>query len=113
MPSRDWKLRISDMLECIARIKEYTNEISFEQFQSDKKTIDAVLRNLEIMGEAVRYIPETVQERYSDLPWAEIRAMRNIVAHEYFGVNLNIIWNTTQSNLPPIVTKLEEILEKE
>jgi uncharacterized protein with HEPN domain len=87
--------------------------ISFEQFQSDKKTIDAVLRNLEIIGEAVRHVPETVQERYSDLPWAEMRAMRNIVAHQYFGVNLNIVWNTTQSNLPPIVAKLEEILKKE
>lgn len=95
MPSRQWKLRVSDILECIARITEYTNEISFEQFQSDKKTIDAVLRNLEIIGEAVRHIPATIQENYADLPWAEMRAMRNIVAHEYFGVNLSIIWNTT------------------
>jgi hypothetical protein len=113
VPPRQWKLRISDILECIARIKEYTNGVSFEQFLSDKKTIDAVLRNLEIIGEAVYHIPETIQERYSDLPWAEMRAMRNIVAHEYFGVNLNIIWNTTQSNLPPIVAELEEILKKE
>jgi uncharacterized protein with HEPN domain len=113
VPHREWKLRISDILECVARIKEYTDGVSFEQFQSDKKTVDAVLRNLEIIGEAVRHIPETVQERYSELPWAEMRAMRNIVAHQYFGVNLNIIWNTTQSNLPPIVAKLEEILEKE
>lgn len=113
MPPRQWKIRIEDILESIARIKEYTEGMSFEQFQSDKKTIDAVLRNLEIIGEAVRHIPETIQERYSDLPWAEMRAMRNIVAHQYFGVNLNIIWNTAQNNLPPIVAKLEEILRKE
>ena len=113
MPNRQWKLRIRDMLECIAKIKEYTNEMSFEDFQSDQKTIDAVLRNLEVIGEAVRHVPTTIQESYADLPWAEIRAMRNIVAHEYFGVNLNIIWNTIKSNLPPIVEKLEEILEKE
>lgn len=113
MPPRQWKLRISDILESISRIKEYTSELSFEQFLSDKKTVDAVLRNLEIIGEAVRHIPESIQESYSGLPWAEMRAMRNIVAHQYFGVNLNIIGNTTQSNLPPIVKNLEEILEKE
>lgn len=113
MPPRLWKLRIKDILECIAKITEYTNDISYAQFVSDKKTIDAVLRNLEIIGEAVRHIPITVQENYNDLPWAEMRAMRNIVAHEYFGVNLGIIWNTTQNNLPPIVARLKEILEKE
>jgi uncharacterized protein with HEPN domain len=71
-----------------------------------------VLRNLEIIGEAARHIPEAITRKYPDIPWEEMRAIRNIVIHEYFGVNLNIIWHTTQVNLPSIVDKLEEILEK-
>ena len=61
------------------------------EFQADQKTIDAVLRNLEIIGEAVRLIPEKITKQYPDIPWDKMRAMRNIVIHEYFGVNLNII----------------------
>jgi uncharacterized protein with HEPN domain len=113
MALRDWKIRIKDILDSSARIQEYTDGLSYEQFQADKKTIDAVLRNLEIIGEAVRFVPEEIQEKYSQIPWAEMRAMRNIVAHEYFGINLRIIWHTARNNIPPIVPDFKAILEKE
>ncbi|MCL4530845.1 MAG: DUF86 domain-containing protein [Chloroflexi bacterium] len=112
MSPRDWKIRISDILECIQRITTYTQDMTQNEFQADQKTIDAVLRNLEIIGEAARLIPEKITKQYPDIPWDEMRAMRNIVIHEYFGVNLNIIWHTTQVNLPSIVDSLKEILEK-
>ncbi len=112
MSPRNWKIRISDILDGIEHIKVYTQDMTLSEFQSDQRTIDAVLRNLEIIGEAARHTPKEITNRYPDIPWDEMRAMRNIVIHEYFGVNLNIIWHTTQVNLPSIVDRLKEILEK-
>jgi len=112
VPRRDWKIRVTDILECIDRIACYTEDMTLAEFQGDNKTSDAVLRNLEIIGEAARHVPKEIQDRYPDLPWMEMRAMRNIVIHEYFGVNLNIIWHTINYNLPPIVPRLKEILEQ-
>jgi hypothetical protein len=112
MSPRNWNIRISDILECIEHIRVYTHDVTQSEFQSDQKTIDAVLRNLEIIGEAARHTPEEITKRYPDIPWDEMCAIRNIVIHEYFGVNLNIIWHTTQVNLPSIVDRLKEILEK-
>jgi uncharacterized protein with HEPN domain len=68
---------------------------------------------LEIIGEASRHIPADVMARYPNIPWIEMRTMRNIVIHEYHGVNLEIIWQTVQENLPPLVTPLEQILAEE
>jgi uncharacterized protein with HEPN domain len=115
MPSkkqRDWKIRINDILECIARIQKYTKGMGFDEFESDDKTIDSVLRNLEIIGEASRHVPREVKSKHHDLPWAEMNTMRNIVIHEYHGVNLNIIWQTITQDLPPIVPNLKKILEE-
>jgi uncharacterized protein with HEPN domain len=100
------------MLQSIEHITAYTQDITQSEFEADQKTIDAVLRNLEIIGEAARHVPENITTKSPDMPWDEMRAMRNIVIHEYFGVNLNIIWHTTQVNLPSIVDKLKELLKK-
>ncbi len=113
MPPRNWKMRVSDILDCIARISQYTQGYTLEDFREDQKTIDAVVRNLEIIGEAANHIPSEIQARYADLPCMEMRTIRNIVLHEYHGVNLEIIWHTVRENLPPIILRLKEILEGE
>jgi len=113
MPPRNWKIRIGDILECIQRVQRYTEGMSFDQFEADDKTIDSVLRNLEIIGEASRHVPREIKKRYSDLPWMEMYTMRNIVIHEYHGVNLKIIWQTITEDLPPLIPQLEEILKEE
>ncbi len=113
MPSRSWKMRIGDILECISRIQRYTKGLGFDDFELDDKTIDSVLRNLEIIGEASRHVPREIQARYSDLPWVEMNTMRNIVIHEYHGVNLKIIWTTIKNDLPPLIPRLKEILKDE
>lgn len=110
---RNWKMRITDILECISRIQRYTQGMGFDEFETDDKTIDSVLRNLEVIGEASRRIPQEIKSQYTDLPWAEMNTMRNIVIHEYHGVNLNIIWQTITNDLPPLVPRLKEILEAE
>lgn len=113
MPSRNWKMRIGDILECISRIQKYTRGFSFNEFEEDEKTVDSVLRNLEIIGEASRHIPKDIKTRYPHLPWMEMNTMRNIVVHEYHGVNLKIIWTTIKNDLPPLIPQLKEILKNE
>jgi len=106
-------MRITDILECIAKIRRFTKGYSFADFQDDEKTIDSVLRNLEIIGEAARHVPAEIRARYPELPWAEMLTMRNIVIHEYHGVNLSIIWQTVKEDLPPLVSHLKRILQEE
>ena len=86
--------------------------MTFDQFEEDDKTIDSVLRNLEIIGEASRHIPRAIKEKHPNLPWMEMYTMRNIVIHEYHGVNLKIIWQTVTEDLPPLIPQLKEILEE-
>lgn len=112
MPPRNWKMRVGDILDCIAKIQRHTKGYDFGDFENDDKTIDSVLRNLEIIGEATRHIPREVKERYANLPWKEMQGMRNIVIHEYHGVNLRIIWQTVTDDLPSIVPLLSKILEE-
>ena len=113
MPLRNWKIRIADIVDCIVKIERYTKGYTFERFQGDEKTIDSVLRNLEIIGEAARHLPEEIRAQYPDIPWVEMLTMRNIVIHEYHGVNLRIIWQTVKEDLPPLVPRMKQILKEE
>jgi len=110
---RDWRMRVEDILTAIGKIQTYTAGMSLEQFRADGKTVDAVIRNFEIIGEAAGYIPEEVQEQYSDLAWLEMRGMRNIMIHEYFGVSLSIIWHTITHDLEPLSTGMKRILDEQ
>jgi uncharacterized protein with HEPN domain len=87
--------------------------MDFETFKDDDRTIDAVIRNFEVIGEAGRYIPEEIKARYPDIPWKEMIGMRNIMIHGYFGVNITILWQTILEDLQPLVPKLNEMLERE
>ena len=111
MPSRDWKNRIKDVLTSIAEIREFTTEITFEEFQNDRKTIRAVLYNIAIIGEAVRNIPSEVEVLHPEIPWIDVRGMRNIVIHEYFQVDLLIIWQTIQEDMIPLELSLRQLID--
>ncbi len=103
-------MRIRDILDAIDKIVVHTAELDFDAFVGDGWTVDAVLRNLAVIGEAARHVPDEVVSAYPNLPWREMSDMRNIVIHEYFGVDLAIIWHTIREELPPIVPQLEELL---
>lgn len=109
MPPRDWRLRVEDILDAIARIERYVAGINSEQFKADQKTVDAVVRNLEIIGEAVRHLAAEEQNLPAAVPWTDIAGMRNILIHEYFGVDLNIIWQTVTVDLPALRAELERV----
>jgi uncharacterized protein with HEPN domain len=109
-PERNWKIRVEDILEGISKIREYTRGMTYEQFSEDSKTVDAVIRNMEIIGEAAGNIPLEIQKKYPDLAWVEMRGMRNLMAHEYFGVSLPILWHTIELDLPALENGLRELL---
>ncbi len=108
MPYRSWKFRIDDIIEAIDKIERYTRGIDFDEWQQDEKTVDAVIRNIEVIGEASSHLPIEIQEQYKDIPWSMMKGIRNIVAHEYFGIDLEIIWKTVKEDLPV----LKELLRK-
>jgi len=109
---RRWKFRLRHMLEAINKTLDYTRGMTFNQFRADTRTVDAVARNLLVLGEAARHIPLEVEIRYPRVPWRNIRAMRNVLAHNYERVDLVIIWDTVQRDLPPLVPLLEEVLKE-
>ncbi len=111
MPPREWRLRVEDILDAIAKIEQYVSGLSFEQFQVDQKTVDAVVRNLEVIGEAVRHLSSDPKSLPADIPWTDIAGMRNILIHEYFGVDLNIIWQTITQDLPSLRNQLKRLLQ--
>jgi uncharacterized protein with HEPN domain len=111
MPRRGWKLRISDIVEAIENATDYSAGMTFEQFVDDRKTIDAVVRNFIVIGEAASHLSDDFIENHPDLPWREMRDIRNIVVHEYFGVDNLIVWETLQKNLPPLLPLLKDLLK--
>ena len=110
---RRWRFRLRHIVEAVEKIQSYVDGMSLEDFLADTRTSDAVLRNLEIVGEATRLVPEEVTTRHHQVPWADMRALRNIVAHEYDRVDLRIIWEAVHQDLPPLVSLLQEVLLKE
>ena len=110
MPHRAWEFRVADIVDSIEKILSYTAGMSFEQFRKDSKTIDAVIRNFTIIGEAARHIPDEIVQSHPEIPWREMADLRNIIVHEYFGVNEKIIWETIQTDLPGILSSLRKIV---
>ena len=88
---RDYKVFLEDIIDAIQKIHVYTTGLSFEELKNDSKTLDAVIRNLEVIGEAIKNIPEDVRKQKPDVEWKKIAGLRDILIHEYFGVNIEII----------------------
>jgi uncharacterized protein with HEPN domain len=90
------------MLDAIEKIDRYLRDINYEAFAANDMAIDAVVRELEIIGEAARNLSAPFIKEHPDIPWGRIRAMRNVLIHQYFGVNLKVVWDTCRSNLPQL-----------
>jgi len=104
--SRDWSFRIKDILQAIDKIEQYTKNMTASEFKKNGLVVDAVIRNFEIIGEASVYIPHEVRIAYPDVPWKQMTAMRNILIHEYFGVNEGTVWLTVLERLPALKQQL-------
>jgi uncharacterized protein with HEPN domain len=113
MSARDWRGRIEDILEAIGNLQEYVEGMSREKFAADKKTARAAAYDVGVIGEAARTIPPDVRARWPEVPWEKMQAIRNVVVHEYFRVDVDILWHTITGDLPPLVPFLRSMLERD
>lgn len=102
---------LEDILESIQRIEEYVSDINESDFYKNYQVQDAVLRRLEIMGEAVKNIPEDVRENYPDIPWRKIAGLRDVLIHAYSGVNVKRVWKIIKDNLPELKNRITAIIQ--
>jgi len=109
MSNRQAILLIEDIIESAEKILAYTEGLTFEQFILDNKTIDAVIRNFEIIGEAANRLPEDYKEQHPDVDWNRMRGFRNRIVHDYFGIDYSIVWQIKEVSLPELLAKLKKI----
>ncbi len=108
---RNYVLYLEDILLAMNRIAEYIEGHSLEGFKKDYKTVDAVIRNFEVIGEASKNIAISLKEKYPDVPWQEMYSLRNKISHEYFGIDYEIIWDLAYNYLPENKKQISEIIE--
>ncbi len=109
---RDYLDYIADIANAIDEVSEFTRGMDLEEFGTDRKTANAVVRSLEVMGEAAKKIPEHVRRRYADVPWKRMAGMRDKLIHEYHGVDLETVWIVIKEELPPVRLLVEEVLQE-
>lgn len=110
---RDQLVFFADMLAAIEKIQRYLENITLEDFLEDEMRIDAVVRNLEIIGEAAGNIPPEARSKCSHIPWKRIVGLRNILIHEYFGIDMDIVWDVIENYLPDLEVETRRVLENE
>jgi uncharacterized protein with HEPN domain len=110
MSERDFRLYLADILDSSRAIMEFVRNLSFEEFCSDRKTYSAVIREFEIIGEAVGKLPDELKLKHPDVEWQDVKDFRNLLIHEYFGVDLEIVWKIIKDDLPNLMDTISKIL---
>ncbi len=110
MSKRDHILLLEDMLDSALKIRRYTNNLDFDSFLNDEKTVDAVVRNFEIIGEAANRIDPDYRTRNPEVEWKRIRGFRNRIVHDYFGIDYEIVWTIIENNLSDLIDWLEVLI---
>jgi len=109
--NREYTDYLQDILEAATKARQFVKDVDFEAFRANEEKVFAVIRALEIIGEAAKNIPKSIRGRYTEIPWEDIVGMRNKVIHNYFGVDLQVIWKTLHKDLPPLQVAVAKILE--
>lgn len=108
---RDYRLYLDDISKAIKKIEKYTRGLSFAELKKKDLIIDGIARNLEIIGEAAKSIPGHIKEKYPGIEWKKISGLRDILAHEYFGIDLEVLWDVVKNKLPDLKKKISIILK--
>ena len=109
---RDYRVYLEDILEATRKITTYTGSLSKTAFLEDEKTLDAVIRNLEVIGEAVKKLPEDLRAQHSGVEWKKIAGLRDILIHEYFGLDAEIVWDIVRNKVPALDREVRTILNE-
>lgn len=109
--SRDPRLFLEDIVRACDKIGRYTLGLMFEHFKEDERAIDAVARNLEVIGEASKRLPDDLRQRYPDVPWRKMAGLRDVIAHGYFGIDVQLVWDIIQKDVPTVRLKVASIIE--
>jgi len=108
---RDYRLFLQDIVDACHHIQNFVQSMDFEQFESDEKTSSAVIRKLEIIGEAVKNIPDFIREKYPQLDWKDMAGMRDRLTHGYFGVDYFLVWETIEHDVPRVISIISQIIK--
>ena len=100
---------VDDVADAMRKTQGFTGGMNYEEFSKDEKTVFAVIRAIEVIGEAAKKIPLSVRKRYPDVPWKEMAGMRDKLIHEYFGVNLRAVWDTVKGDIPNLMPVFDKI----
>lgn len=109
---RDELVFLEDILECIEKIEEYMDGMTEKEFEENSEKQDAVIRRIEIIGEAAKNISNDTREKYHDVQWREIAGMRDVVIHQYFGVTIGLVWRVATTEIPNLKGRIEEIIKE-
>lgn len=110
---RDYTFFLEDILQAIEKIEIYTKDLSYDEFCSNSMVVDAVIRNFEVIGEAIKNISKEIQEKYTSVEWKEAAGFRDVLIHDYFGIDLEAIWDTIKINIPSFKKHMTEVLKHE
>ena len=112
MPNREWTLSVKDIFTSANKILAYAGGINREEFFKDTKTYDAVLRNLGIIGEAAKNIPNEIREKYTNVEWKKMAGLRDVTIHQYFGINEDVLWDIVSRKIPELQTNIAAVLNQ-
>jgi uncharacterized protein with HEPN domain len=110
--NRDAGLYLIDVLESIKKIDKSTKTLTLKAFIKDVDIQDAIVRRLEVIGEATKHVPQEIKKKYPDIPWRETAGMRDKIVHDYFKINLEIVWNIVQNDLNPLKKQIKQLLKE-
>jgi uncharacterized protein with HEPN domain len=111
--SRDYRLYLDDIQESAGKILEYTRGLNFDAFLQDTKTFDAVVLNLQIIGEAAKHVPDSIKDKYPAVDWRRIAGLRDVIAHGYFSLNEHVLWDLVENRVPELLEQVRHILASE
>lgn len=108
---RDFLTYLEDMYDATLKGISFINDVTYEQFKEDDKTQYALIRAIEVIGEAAKKIPNEIRKQSKEIPWSDVSGMRDFLIHDYFGININVVWETAKKDLPELNVKLQQLIK--